>query len=165
MSILFVQTGGTIDKDYPRVMASYAFEIAQPAVRKFMKQVRPSFKYRIVEAIKKDSLDITDLDRDKIVEVCLNCKEKQIIVTHGTDTMVKTAQRLSLINNKTIILTGAMLPAIHVESDALFNIGTAVGAIEFLGPGTFVAMNGKIFPWEKCIKSGKTVKFVKKGTS
>ncbi len=162
MSILFVQTGGTIDKDYPRVMASYAFKIAKPAVRKFMKQVQPSFKYRIIEALKKDSLDITDSDREKIAEVCTKSKEKHIIITHGTDTMVKTAQKLDSIDNKTIVLTGAMLPAIHIESDAMFNIGTAVGAIEFLGPGTFIAMNGKIFPWKKCIKSSKTVKFVKK---
>ncbi len=108
------------------------------------------------------SLDITDSDREKITEVCLK-SEKHIIITHGTDTMVQTAQRLNSIDSKTIILTGAILPAIHVESDAMFNIGTAVGAIEFLGSGVFIAMNGKLFPWEKCIKSSKTVKFVKRG--
>lgn len=162
MAILFVQTGGTIDKDYPRVMASYGFEIAQPAVKKFLQRVRPGFKYRIVETLKKDSLDMTEIDRKKVARVCLEAKEKQIIITHGTDTMVKTARALNFIKNKTIVLTGAMLPAIHIESDALFNVGTAVGAIEFLGPGVFIAMSGKLFPWKNCLKSHKSVKFISK---
>lgn len=160
MSILFVQTGGTIDKDYPRVMASYAFEIAEPVVKKFMRRVQPSFQYRIVEALKKDSLDITASDRELIAQICEQAKEKYIIVTHGTDTMVETARVLSKISDKTIVLTGAMLPAIHVESDAFFNVGTAIGAIEYLGPGVFIAMNGKLFPWKKCLKSSKSVKFI-----
>lgn len=162
MAILFIQTGGTIDKDYPRVMASYTFEISKPIVKKYMRQVKPSFRYRVIEALKKDSLDITNSDRKKIAKLCLREKEKHIIITHGTDTMVQTAQTLDFIKNKTIVLTGAMLPAIHVESDALFNIGTAVGAIDYLGYGVFIAMSGKLFPWKKCIKSRKTIKFIAK---
>lgn len=162
MTILFVQTGGTIDKDYPRVMASYGFEIGSPAVTEFMKIVKPSFKYRVVEALRKDSLDITELDRGKIAKVCAKAKEKYIVITHGTDTMVKTAQALDFIKGKTIVLTGAMLPAIHVKSDALFNVGTAVGAMEYLHSGVYIAMSGKLFPWKKCLKSSKSVKFISK---
>jgi L-asparaginase/Glu-tRNA(Gln) amidotransferase subunit D len=77
MSILFVQTGGTIDKDYPQIMASYGFEITEPAVKKFMKQLKPGFKYRIAELLKKDSLDISDADRKKIADVCAAAKEKK----------------------------------------------------------------------------------------
>ena len=143
-------------------MASYAFEISSPAVKRLMKQVNPSFRYRVVEALKKDSLDMTDKDREKIAKMCLEAKEKHIIITHGTDAMVQTAEALDFIKNKTIVLTGAMLPAIHIESDALFNVGTAVGAIEYLDHGVFIAMNGKLFPWKKCVKSGKKMKFIVK---
>lgn len=92
----------------------------------------------------------------------LPLKKKKIVITHGTDTMIKTAQVLDSIKNKTIVITGAMLPAIHKDSDALFNIGTAVGAIDHLGPGVFIAMSGKIFPWRECIKSSKSIKYISK---
>ncbi|MDA1079206.1 MAG: asparaginase domain-containing protein [bacterium] len=160
MSVLFIQTGGTIDKEYPKVLASYSFEISKPAVTKYLKKFQPNFRYRVVELMKKDSLDITAQDRERIYEACLSAKEKKIIITHGTDTMVATASVLHKIKGKVIVLTGALLPAIHVDSDAAFNLGTAVGAIDVLTEGVYIAMSGRVYPWDACKKSHKTLKFV-----
>lgn len=161
-NILFIQTGGTIDKDYPQVVNSYGFEITTPAVKRILHYVYPGFRYQIVELLKKDSLDLTSKDREMILQTCLNAANKKIIITHGTDTMIKTAQRLSKIKNKIIILTGSLLPEKFTNSDAAFNIGTAVGAINILSCGVYIAMSGKIFPWQKCQKSAKTAHFIRK---
>lgn len=162
MKILFIQTGGTIDKDYPKKVKGYFFEIAEPAVKRIMKKVNPKFEYSILQLIKKDSLEITNKDRDIIYNSCRNAKVKKIIITHGTDTMIETAKKLSTIRNKVIILTGAILPEKFNDSDAMFNIGTAVGAINILNKGVYIAMNGKVYPWDETIKSQKTGKFIKR---
>ncbi len=159
--ILFIQTGGTIDKDYPKKIKSYAFEIADPAVKRVLKIVKPGFSYEIVPLLQKDSLDITQKDREKIRKVCEKSSIEKIIITHGTDTMVQTAEVLCGLK-KTIVLTGALIPERFLDSDAPFNIGIAVGAIDFLGKGVYIAMSGKIFPWEKCRKSVKTARFIQK---
>jgi len=162
MEITFIQTGGTIDKDYPIRAGSYAFEIGGPAVAKILKLARPNFRFKIISLLKKDSLDLSDSDRELIYHAAKTTQAKKIVITHGTDTMVRTAKKLSTIEGKTIVLTGAMLPDTFKQSDAMFNVGLAVGAIETLSPGVYIAMSGRIYPWQQCEKSVKTVKFVYK---
>jgi L-asparaginase len=144
MSILFIQTGGTIDKDYPKTIKGYGFEITEPAVARILKRTLPAIKYSIKTFFKKDSLDITGDDRNKLTEFCLKAKYKKIIITHGTDSMLETAKHLKAIKNKTIMLTGAFTPEKFKDSDADFNVGMAVGAINFLPSGVYIAMNGKV---------------------
>lgn len=145
MDILFVQTGGTIDKDYPRTVKGYAFEIGEPAIKKILDKIRPGFGYKVVTLLQKDSGDITDADRSMIFNYCRKSLSEKIIITHGTDTIIKTAQLLKSIKNKTIILTGAFKPETFKNSDADFNIGFAIGAIEHAPYGVYIAMNGKLF--------------------
>jgi len=135
MKITFIQTGGTIDKDYPKLAKGYGFEIGEPAVKRILEKVNPNFRFEIISVLKKDSLDITEEDREKIYEVCVKADNDKIIVTHGTDTMIETAKKLSAIKNKVMILTGAIKPERFSDSDASFNIGTAVGAIGILKMG------------------------------
>ncbi len=152
MNITFIQSGGTIDKNYPTRAGSYAFEIGEPAVTEILEIVKPNFSYKILSALKKDSLDITNFDREKIFKTVLNLKFRKIIVTHGTDTILKTAERLAVIKNKVIILTGARVPYKFRDSDAMFNIGVAVGAINQLDFGVYVAMSGRVYFWNECQK-------------
>jgi len=165
MKIVFVQTGGTIDKDYPKPRKGYAFEITEPAVEKILQKVNPNFDYEIIPLLKKDSLDITQQDRNKIHQTCQKTNSNKIIITHGTDTMIQTAKKLSNIKNKTIILTGATKPEKFTDSDAPFNIGTAIGAINILSNGIYIAMNGRIYPWNKVKRDLKTGQFVETNTT
>lgn len=151
MKIIFIQTGGTIDKDYEMTEKNhgYNFEISKPAVRAIMERVKPKFNFKIISVTKKDSLDLTAADRRKIYQECKNTKSNKIIITHGTDTFLKTAKALNQIKNKVIILTGAMKPERFQDSDAMFNVGTAIGAIKFLPNGVYIAMNGIISKWNE----------------
>jgi L-asparaginase len=160
MKIVFVQTGGTIDKDYPKPKKGYAFEITEPAVERILQRVNPNFDFEIIPLLKKDSMDITEQDRNKIHQNCEKTKGNKIIVTHGTDTMIETARKLSDIKNKTIILTGATKPEKFTDSDAPFNVGTAIGAINVLNNGTYIAMNGRIYRWNKVKRNPRTGQFV-----
>jgi len=162
MKITFIQTGGTIDKDYPKLAKGYGFDIGEPAVKRILEKVNPNFRFVIISVLKKDSLDITEEDREKIYEVCVKADNDKIIVTHGTDTMIETAKKLSEIKNKVIILTGAMKPEKFSDSDASFNIGTAVGAINILENGIYIAMNGKIYSWDRCKRNLKTGQVIEK---
>lgn len=160
MRIAFIQTGGTIDKDYPRTTKGYAFEIAEPAVRRILEKLNPAFDYEIVSILKKDSLDITEKDRKKILEACKRTKSNKIIITHGTDTMLETAKVLNKIKDKTIIITGAMRPERFSNSDAPINIGMSIGAVNILESGVFIAMHGRILRWDKCKRDMKTGQFI-----
>jgi len=160
MRIVFIQTGGTIDKDYPRTQKGYAFEIKKPAVERILQKVHPNFDYKMIPLLKKDSQDITQKDRERIHVACESADADKIVITHGTDTMLETAQKLDDIKNKVIILTGAMKPEKFVDSDASFNVGTAIGAINILSKGVYVAMNGRIYPWNKVKRNQKTGQFV-----
>jgi L-asparaginase len=160
MKIVFIQTGGTIDKDYPKAEKGYAFEITEPAVKRILQKTNPNFEYEIIPLLKKDSLDITDEDRNKIHQTCQKTNNNKIIITHGTDTIIQTAKKLTDIKNKTIILTGATKPEKFTDSDAQFNVGTAIGAINVLGNGVYIAMNGRIYPWNKVKRDSKTGQFI-----
>ncbi len=156
MKILFIQTGGTIDKDYPKTNAGYAFEIDEPAVERVLKKSFPGFEFEILSLFRKDSMDITAQDREALTALILTSDYSKIIVTHGSDTMIETAQKLGSINGKTIVFTGSYRPQRFAESDADFNIGVAVGAVNVLSEGTFIAMNGKVMNPEGCFKHPET---------
>lgn len=164
MKVTFIQTGGTIDKDYPRKTKGYAFEIAEPAVARILERTNPNFEFEILRVLRKDSLEITEDDREKIFQACKDADADRIIITHGTDTMIETAKKLSAIEGKTIVITGALLPERFSNSDAVFNVGTAVGAINAIQPGVYVAMNGRIYPWDQCRRDLENGWFVEKET-
>ncbi|MBI3956341.1 asparaginase [Candidatus Gottesmanbacteria bacterium] len=160
MKILFIQTGGTIDKDYPRLTKGYAFEITAPAVKRILEDISPFFDFEILPLLQKDSLDLTDEDRNKIRGACLSTDADKIVITHGTDTMIETAQLLGDIKGKAIILTGAMRPERFFNSDADFNLGIAIGAINMVKEGVFIAFNGRVYPYDKVKRDLKTGQFV-----
>ena len=127
-----------------------------------MEIVNPNFDYEIKSILKKDSMDITDADREIIFNEVKKAKEDKIIITHGTDTMINTAEKLSSIKNKVIILVGSGLPERFAHTDAQFNIGFAVGSLTNLSPGVYIAMGGMLYRWDKVKKDQKTGQFVKK---
>lgn len=152
MHITFIQAGGTIDKDYPQGTDNhgYAFWVREPAVKTILPFARVQFSYDIVEAVKKDSLDLTDEDRQKIVDAVRVAATDKIIITHGSDTLLVTAQLLAeTVKDKTIVFTGAMLPEKFTNSDARFNVGMAVATAQLSGPGVYVALYGHVVPWDK----------------
>ena len=142
MKIKFFTTGGTIDKVY--FDASSEFEVGEPQVREVVENSNVAFEYEVESILRKDSLDMSDEDRQLVrrrieAESC-----RLIVVTHGTDTMIETAKALCGIADKTVVLTGSMQPARFRMTDAIFNIGTAIGAVQSLAPGVYIAMNGLI---------------------
>eukprot|EP00118_Oscarella_pearsei_P006810 m.31639 g.31639 ORF g.31639 m.31639 type:complete len:165 (+) comp31522_c0_seq2:515-1009(+) len=149
MAVLLVQTGGTIDKDYPRTTGGYAFEIDEPSALRILELGNVSFEFPCVNVCRKDSQEMTGEDREKLADVCIKAAQKKILVTHGTDTMIQSAQLLDRTAKeceKVIIFTGAMKPERFRDSDAHFNVGVAIGAIQVMEKcGAYVAMNGKIF--------------------
>jgi len=151
MKITFIQTGGTIDKDYPQGTTNhgYSFEIGEPAFSSILKKINSRFEYELIPLLKKDSLDITDKDRENMYSKISSIENDKIIITHGTDTIHLTAQKLNDISGKTIILTGSFLPEKFYNSDAMFNLGMAVAAVQTLDNGVYIALYGEIVPWDK----------------
>jgi len=162
VDVLFIQTGGTIDKDYPQITKGFAFEITTPAVKRILPRINSTFEYKVKTVLRKDSQEITYRDRKKIVTACNAAVADKIIVTHGTDTMIETAAALSGVPGKVIVLTGSMRPEKFSDSDAPFNIGVAVGAVQTLKPGVYITMNGWVYPWAKVARDYKTGQFVHK---
>ncbi len=142
MNIEIFTTGGTIDKLYFDALSEY--QIGSPQVLRVLKDVGVAGVFRVTPLMRKDSLDITDEDRQRIVKAVSSSPADKIIITHGTDTMVETGRALAGIPGKTIVLVGAMQPAGLRLSDAEFNIGFAWAAVQTLSPGVYVAMNGRI---------------------
>lgn len=144
---MFVQifsTGGTLDKLYFDALSEY--QIGEPMAGELLQQARVGFDYAIESLVKKDSLELNDADRELIHAKVATCPHDRILITHGTDTMTVTAAALADIDNKVIVLTGAMQPARFRDSDALFNLGLAIGALNVCQPGIYIAMSGKVFP-------------------
>ena len=162
MKLLFIQTGGTIDKDYPKKTDGWAFEIKDPAVKRILKKFSPSFEYDIKTATQKDSLEINEIDRKSIFEMCDSAKENKIIITHGTDTIIETAKFLSELKNKTIILTGSVRPERFTNSDASINIGLAIGGVQSLENGVYIALNGLLISHNQITRNLETGQFEKK---
>lgn len=146
-----MQTGGTIDKDYPENNDNhgYAFSVGEPSYLRILERVDPDFTYKITTVVKKDSLDLTDEDRAKIKQALLTAKEERIVVTHGTDTILQTAKEIADVQGKTIVLTGARLPEKFYDSEADFNVGMAVAGAQVLPHGVYIALYGIITPWDK----------------
>lgn len=143
MKIKIITTGGSIDKIYSTQVSS--FIVGAPQVEKILSESNVTFDYEVESLCRKDSLEMTPEDRRLVVEKARAAAERYILITHGTDTMIATAQALSEISGKVIVLTGAMQPAAFKQSDAGFNIGFAIAALQTLPEGVYLAMNGRIF--------------------
>ena len=141
--LLIVTTGGTIDKIYFDDKSDY--QVGEPQIGRILEELGVAFRFSVIPIIRKDSLHITQEDRELIRAAISAQPAKHVLLTHGTDSMVETAKVLSTIADKTIVLTGALNPARFRGSDAEFNIGTAVGAVQSLPPGVYIAMNGRIW--------------------
>jgi len=141
--LCIVTTGGTIDKVYFDDKSD--FQVGDPQIGRILEELGVAFRFSVIPILRKDSLHITAADRELLRATIAAQPAKHVLVTHGTDTMVDTAKVLASIVDKTIVLTGALNPARFRGSDADFNIGTAVGAVQCLPPGVFIAMNGRIW--------------------
>jgi L-asparaginase len=151
VKIKIFSVGGTIDKVYFDSLSEY--RVGSPSVREILDGLPIAFDYEIESLLRKDSLDMDDEDRQKVREAVQRESCQHILVTHGTDTMLETSKALAGLQGKCIILTGAMEPAHFKSSDAVFNIGVAVGALNALPEGVYLAMNGRIFDPRKCRKN------------
>jgi L-asparaginase len=151
-------TGGTIDKVYFDALSEY--QIGPTALPDLLAENNVFVPHRVTQLMRKDSLDLDDADRDHICAAVADSDANQVLVTHGTDTMVQTARVLSVIRDKTIVLTGAMQPATLRASDAAFNVGFALAAVQCLPPGVYIAMNGQIFDPATTKKDREAGRFV-----
>ena len=143
MKIKIFTTGGTIDKIYFDQKSEY--QVGNPQAKGVLEKANVVVDYEVETILKKDSLDLTNSDRELMRQKVESTPFDKVIVTHGTDTMIKTARELESVSGKTIVLTGSMYPAQFKESDAVFNIGSALTAVQILKPGVYIAMNGRIF--------------------
>ena len=155
--ITVVTTGGTIDKIYFDAKSDY--QIGAPQIGQILEEFDVAFRYEILSLMRKDSLDLTDEDRALIRATIQANDASRFIVTHGTDTMVETALALRDLGDRTVVLTGALNPARFVGSDAVFNIGCAVGAVQSLPRGVYIAMNGRIWDPESVRKNREANRF------
>lgn len=150
-------TGGTFDKQYNYISGGLYFK--ETHVPTMLERGRCSVDYDVKTLMMIDSLDMTDADREIIAHSCKHCQHQRILITHGTDTMVKTAEFLAKMapGDKTIVLTGAMVPyAFGTSSDGFFNLGSALAFLQTLPPGVYVVMNGRYFHWDAVQKNTKT---------
>jgi L-asparaginase len=160
MTIKIFVTGGTFDKEYNELTGELFFKNTH--LPELLSLGRCSLKVDIETLMMIDSLNMSDKDRDIIAEACINTKEKEILITHGTDTMVDTARVLAQKNkDKTIVITGAMIPYKFGSSDGLFNLGSALSFVQILPIGVYISMNGRYFNWNNCRKNKKTGRFEK----
>jgi L-asparaginase len=143
MKIVIFTTGGTIDKVY--FDAKSEFEVGEPQIGHILREAMVGFEFEVRSLMQKDSLEMTDADRKLIRAAVEHCVDPFVLITHGTDTMAETAAALAGIPRKTIVLTGALSPARFRSTDAIFNIGSAVAAVQSLPEGVYVAMNGRVF--------------------
>ena len=148
-------TGGTFDKDYDEKNGKLYFKDTH--MSEILNLGRSKVEVKIETLMMIDSLDMKDTDRRLIVDSCERTNEKNIIITHGTDTMTETANKLGEKNlQKTIVLTGAMIPYKFGTSDGLFNIASALAYVQTLSNGVYVAMNGRVFAYDNVIKNKET---------
>jgi L-asparaginase len=151
-------TGGTFDKEYNERNGALSFRTTHLPEMLRLGRNRVDVSIQVLMMI--DSLDMTAADRARIVEACLDASESQLLITHGTDTMVDTAaalaSSLSPMEGKTIVLTGAMVPYAFGSSDGLFNLGSALSFVQVLPPGVYLSMNGRWFAWDRVRKNRET---------
>ncbi|MBH0112398.1 asparaginase [Novosphingobium sp. YJ-S2-02] len=156
--ILVITTGGTIDKQYFDALSQYS--ITETVIDKLLAVSRVTHPYRIVELLRKDSLELTDEDRKLIAATIAAALETRVVITHGTDTMTETAKALASIAGKTIVLCGALTPARFAESDAAFNLGMAFACCQAADEGVWITMNGSVFDGLAVRKDRDAGKFV-----
>jgi L-asparaginase len=162
MPIRILITGGTFDKEYDEIHARLVFKESHLPEMLRLGRCRVEVNVRTIMMI--DSLDMTAADRDAIVQNCRQCEEKKVLITHGTDTMVETAHVLAdAVPDKTIVLTGAMVPYAFGSSDGMFNLGSALSFVQVLPPGVYVAMNGECFRSDQVRKNRETGVFERIG--
>jgi L-asparaginase len=158
MTIRILVTGGTFDKEYDEINGQLFFKDTH--VPQMLQQGRCRLNVQIRSVMMIDSLEMTDAHRQLILDTCKTSPEDKIVVTHGTDTMVETAAFLAAgIQNKTIVLTGAMVPYAFGSSDGMFNLGSALSFVQVLPPGVYIAMNGKYFSWDNVRKNRERGEF------
>ena len=161
MAVRIFVTGGTFDKEYDELEGKLYFRDTH--LPEMLELGRCKVKVDIRTLMMIDSLEMTDMDRSIILDNCLQCKEDHVVITHGTDTMEETARALGQASiNKTIVLTGAMVPFKFGSSDGLFNLGSALAFAQTLPAGVYVAMNGRYFQWDSVQKNKKTGEFEEK---
>jgi L-asparaginase len=155
MAIRIFVTGGTFDKEYNELTGALSFKDTHLPEMLRLGRCRVEVSVRTLMMI--DSLEMTDADRALIVEQCRQATESRLVITHGTDTMVETAAALAAAETatagKTIVLTGAMIPYAFGSSDGLFNLGSALSFVQVLAPGVYLAMNGRVFVWNRVRKN------------
>ncbi|HEX4849915.1 MAG TPA: asparaginase domain-containing protein [Puia sp.] len=152
MAIRIFITGGTFDKEYNELNGQLYFK--ETHMQDLLQMGRNRVPVEIKTLMMIDSLEMTMADRELIVKECIDCPELEIVITHGTDTMHETAKLLAQkVRNKTIVLTGAMIPIKFGSSDGLFNLGSALAFVQSLSPGIYVAMNGRYFNWDNFRKN------------
>ncbi|GAB4191146.1 MAG: asparaginase domain-containing protein [Wenzhouxiangellaceae bacterium] len=149
--LIIITTGGTIDKVYFDDLSD--FKVGDPQIIRVLEQLNVSFRWEVRQLMRKDSLQINDADRRLIRDTIATSDARHFLITHGTDTMVETAKALEDLSDRVIVLTGALNPARFIGSDAMFNIGCAVGAVQSLGEGTYIAMNGQVWDPRKVRKN------------
>ena len=157
MKVKIFSAGGTIDKIYFDKKSE--FDVGESVVGDILKEANVNFEYECESILSKDSLDMTDDDRQLVIDKINSDVNKHIIITHGTDTMIETAKRLLAIPDKVIVLTGSMQPARFKASDAAFNIGCAITAVQSLSPGVYIVMNGCVFDPGKVKKNRELNRF------
>ena len=160
MIIKIITTGGTIDKTYFDKKSKY--EVGEPQASGVLERANVVVDYEVLSVMQKDSLDMDDADREIIKKTIASDSADRIIITHGTDTMIETADYLQKIPNKTVVLTGSMYPAQYRDSDAVFNLGCALIGVQTLKPGVYIAMNGRIFNPQKSSKNVALNRFEEK---
>ena len=149
-------TGGTFDKEYNELNGSLYFK--ETHLQEMLTKGRNRLDVKTDTLFMKDSLEFSDADRVQICDACLSVNADRILITHGTDTMTLTAEYLAgQISNKTIVLTGAMIPYKFGSSDGMFNLGSALAFVQVLPPGVYISMNGKVF------EAGKVRKNLERG--
>jgi L-asparaginase len=158
MAIRIFVTGGTFDKEYNEITGELYFKDTH--LQEMLRLGRSRLNVDIRTLMMIDSLDMTDSDREMIAGHCIKVKEDKILITHGTDTMADTARLLATrVFDKTVVITGAMIPYKFGSSDGLFNLGSALAFVQAMPKGVYVAMNGRIFNWDNVRKNKKTGEF------
>lgn len=136
-------TGGTIDKVYFDKKSNY--EVGDPFVEELLHKMNVNISFKVKSLMKIDSLDMTDIHREEILNYIKNSNANNFLITHGTDSIVETAIYLKKISDKTIVLTGSLKPAIFIDNDAIFNVGSALTSAQILKNGVYIVINGQVF--------------------
>ncbi len=158
MTIRFLVTGGTFDKEYDELTGQLFFKDTH--VREMLRLGRSDLDLEIRTLMMIDSTEMTDTDREMILKSCVESPHRRIVVSHGTDTMAETARYLGgRVRDRVVVLTGAMVPYTFGSSDGLFNLGSALAFVQALPDGVYVVMNGRCFPWDDVRKNRSTGHF------